>query len=331
MTDFSATTARTSVKKVANKPFTIDLKQQMTIRNESKQLGTTNIYEKRLSKFICYLNNAGYSLDAISSHHPILIADYLRLIAVKEKSTTVTDKIVYFSESHWYNTWSALADYYNSCLVAGWPKIYEPKDLESLVDIFETPKVFLDLNMPSNPLHSNHVLKVRKSIVKKINLNCERSKSSDVLLPSDLLHFYTFNFSNTKHSEGLLFYSYLLLSFGIKLCSRFSELADLKWKDISFGKFANPDNPEQITRFITVYLRNRKTDYSKKGVMRKIYPSYGSQESPYCAFQFFQKWYKMVERIQGGTIYPESYVFSNFSARNVEGIVDFIFNYVNKA
>ena len=57
------------------------------------------------------------------------------------------------------------------------------------------------------------------------------------------------------------------MSFGAKLCSRFGEMAELKWKDISFGSFSNPDDPSQITEFIKVFLRNRKTDYSKHGVV----------------------------------------------------------------
>ena len=161
--------------------------------------------------------------------------------------------------------------------------------------------------------------------MKEINLNSERSKSSDVLLPCDLLQFFTFDYSPFKHSEGLLFYFYLLVSFGVKLYSRFGEMAELKWKDISFGSFSNPDDPSQITEFIKVFFKNRKTDYSKHGVVRKFYPSYGSQEAPYCAYKFFHRWFKMVKNILGGVVDSNMFVFSNYSCRSAVGVVYFIF------
>eukprot|EP00834_Sanchytrium_tribonematis_P003743 NODE_155_length_15238_cov_1.162560.p10 type:complete len:141 gc:universal NODE_155_length_15238_cov_1.162560:3312-2890(-) len=126
---------------------------------------------------------------------------------------------VYYSESHWYNTWSALADHCNTFLVAEWPKEYEQHDIATILDIFETPPINLNFRMSSNPLDSIHVRKTRKFLLKKINLNSERSKASDILLPGDLYSFHSFDYSLFDHSEGMLFYSQVLISFGIKLCS----------------------------------------------------------------------------------------------------------------
>ena len=79
---------------------TIDLTQQIQISTASKQLGTTQLYNKRLELFKEFINNAGYELDIITSHHPILIAEYLRQVAIKEETEHPEQKPKYYSESH---------------------------------------------------------------------------------------------------------------------------------------------------------------------------------------------------------------------------------------
>eukprot|EP00834_Sanchytrium_tribonematis_P006494 NODE_483_length_6934_cov_0.583175.p1 type:complete len:230 gc:universal NODE_483_length_6934_cov_0.583175:2936-3625(+) len=216
----------------------IDLTQQIQITTESKQIGTAKLYKAKLKGFIEFIEDAGYSLDITTSQHPILIAQYLHQSTIKHPADVNNSNTVYYSERHWYNTWSALADHYNTFLVAGWAKEYEQHDIATILDIFVTPPINLNLRMLSNPLDSIHV-KTRKSLLKKINLNSERSKASDILLPGDLYSFRTFDFSLYDHSEGMLFYS-------------FGDICDLKWKNVKFGISANPDDPSQIVQFIQI-------------------------------------------------------------------------------
>ncbi len=127
---------------------TIDLTAQMQQRNESRAPGTIDQYQDRLRDAVEYFNDAGYSIEAITTHHPILIADFLTRKAIKSINQD-TKNVDYMSKGHWYNSWSALSRYFNSFCNSGWPRNYEPVDNATIVDMFENTAVVIDCNGPS--------------------------------------------------------------------------------------------------------------------------------------------------------------------------------------
>ncbi len=127
--------------KLQKDAFKINLDDQMVTRKKCRA-DRIKLYDGRLQTFIDYLAIGNYSIDEITSHHPILICDYLKRQSIK---STSEDGIVYISLPHWENSWSALANYYSNSLTSGWPRSMEPFDDNSISDIFgETPSFFFN-------------------------------------------------------------------------------------------------------------------------------------------------------------------------------------------
>ena len=61
-----------------NSAFNINLDDQLAIKKNCRAPGTVKLYDGQLQTFIEYLAIGNYTIDYITSHHPILICDYLK-------------------------------------------------------------------------------------------------------------------------------------------------------------------------------------------------------------------------------------------------------------